>query len=86
MEKADKVTGGVKSLTDDQKKRIAEIRSIAEAQIAEDTIMLDNKLKNLAASEMAHAEADLLKQELLRDKEKIAQKAEAKIEKIRNET
>ena len=86
MEKADKVTGGVKSLTDDQKKRIAEIRSIAEAKIAEDTIMLDKKLRSLIGHEMASVEADLLKQELLRDKEKIEEKAEADIEKIRNET
>ena len=48
MEKADKVTGGVKSLTASQKERIAEIRSIAEAKVAEDTIMLDKKLKSLA--------------------------------------
>lgn len=75
----------MKSLTAEQKERIANIRSIAEAKIAEEAIMLDQKLKSLAGNEMASAEADLIKREFLRDKKKIEEKAEDDIEKIRSE-
>lgn len=83
MERASKISGGVKTLSDEQKSEIAEIRSIAEAKIAEESVMLDKKLASLAGHPMQTAESDLLRQEFIRIKESVEADAETKIEKVK---
>lgn len=85
MEKADRMGGGkTKKLTAQQKKEIAEIRSKAEARIAEIKIMMDEKVNRLSAAG-AEGEAAIgeLKREFASEKSKIDEEAERSIEKLK---
>ncbi len=85
MEKSEKL-GGAKKLTKNQKNQIAEIRKVSEAKIAEITIMANEKLDKLmgAEGEELSAVRDEVTNELIREKAKIEEATERKIEKVRN--
>ncbi|VAX16400.1 hypothetical protein MNBD_NITROSPINAE02-38 [hydrothermal vent metagenome] len=81
IEKANEMSGGKsKSLTGEQKKKIGEIRQIAEAKIAETRIMLDDKISRLGGNFEAVEQA---KAEFRIDKSKIEKDTERKVTKIR---
>ncbi len=69
----------IKSLTDDQKADIAEIRSRLRAKIAEFEIKQQDKM-NKAAS---HEETQALQKELLHEKKRLEEKMEEEVEQVR---
>lgn len=85
MEKASRMGAEAKSLTDEQKKRIAEERSKAEAKIAEAKIMIDEKIAKVAGQE-AYAQAiEEARRAFFAEKAKIEEDLERRLEKIRAE-
>lgn len=85
MEKSEKLGGAIK-LTKKQKDQIAEIRKVSEAKIAELTIMANEKLEKLAGAEGEEFAAvrDELTKELIREKAKVEEGTERKVEKVRS--
>lgn len=84
MEKAGKLAGSGKGpLTDDQKARIADLRKKAEAKIAESRIMLDDKISKLGDQPAFAATIAEAEENFRREKMKIEEETERKIEKIR---
>jgi hypothetical protein len=84
MEKAGKLAdSGRGPLTDDQKTRIAELRKKAEAKIAESRIMLDDKISRLGTQPGSQAVIEEAEDNIRREKAKIEEETERKIEKIR---
>ncbi len=82
MEKANEMSGGKgKNLTNEQKKKIGQIRQIAEAKIAEARIMLDDKISKLGGNFEAVEQA---KAEFRFDITKIEKDTEKKIAKVRD--
>ena len=84
MEKAGKLAdSGRGPLTDDQKARIAELRKKAEAKIAESQIMLADKIAKLGTQPGSQAAVEEAEDNVRRQKAKIEEETERKIEKIR---
>lgn len=81
MEKANEIDGGKgKVLTYDQKKKIGEIRNIAESKIAEAQIMRDDKIAKLGGNfEAVEGE----KAKFRYDQTKIEEDTERKVAKVR---
>jgi hypothetical protein len=69
-----------KSLTDDQKKAIAEVRSRYRARIAEVEIQHQAKLKAVASYE----ELEKVQAELAREKDRLNSEMEEKVEEVRS--
>jgi len=83
MEKSNKMEGQTrKGLSDEQKKKIAEKRSIAKAKIAEAEIMMNSRIAKMLGEPES---VKLLREGFAQEKEKIEAKAEKEIEKIREE-
>jgi uncharacterized protein YjbJ (UPF0337 family) len=86
MEKAGKLAGsGTGPLTDDQKARIAGLRKKAEAKIAESRIMLDDKIAKMGTHPGSQATITEAEDNVRREKAKIEEETEHRIEKIRQE-
>ncbi len=68
-------------LSDEQKSKIAEIRSASAAKIAELEITHQSIVKQVSTYE----ELEKLQEELVREKKRISQKMEKRIEAIHNE-
>lgn len=84
MEKTKDIGGGEsKPLTEAQKGKIAEIRRIAAAKIAELKIMMDSKASGGVVSNHADAEED--RENFIREKAKIEEDMEHKINMVRQE-
>ena len=91
MEKAKSMGGDeeIASLSDDQKKKVSEIRKEYEGKIAEREIMLETELKKFQAAAASPDIQDYIsvkKEELAEEKKKLNAEMEEKIEKIRKET
>jgi len=83
MEKSNKMEGqSRKGLSDEQKKKIAELRSIAKAKIAEAEIMMDSRIAKVLGEPES---VQLLHEGFAQEKEKIEAKVERDVEKIREE-
>ena len=74
-----------RSLSDAQKSALAEIDTAAKAKIAEQELFLRDKIAS-AAAEGKYEEAVQLEQQLTREIRRINEDAEAKKEKVRNES
>lgn len=86
MEKAGKLADSGKGpLTGDQKARIAELRKRAEAKIAESRIMLDDKISKLGDQPAFAATIEEAEENFRRERTKIEEETERKIDKIRQE-
>jgi uncharacterized protein YhaN len=66
-------------LTDEQKKRIAEVRSYYDAKIAEQQILQEAALRRV----WDPAERDEVERQFRREKERLARERDAKAERIR---
>ncbi len=83
MEKSNKMEGrSRKGLNDEQKKKIAERRSIAKAKVAEAEIMMNSRIAKVLGEPES---VQLLREGFAQEKEKIEAKAEKDVEKIREE-
>lgn len=83
MEKSNKMEGGNrKSISTEQKKKIAEVRNIATAKIAEAEIMMNSRISKISGEPES---VQLLREGFAQEKEKIEGKAERNVEKIREE-
>jgi hypothetical protein len=71
--------GGVRALTDEERTKIAEIRNVYAAKLAEAEILNQGKLNSLWEPEAR----ELLLDELRQDRERLARELDAKIEKVR---
>ena len=69
-------------LTDDQRARIAEVRKVYEAKLAEREIFFNQSRRKADDPEALAA----LEDEYRRDRERLQSERERKVEKIRNET
>ena len=87
MEKADKMQGTeAKKLSGEQKEKIAELRRMSEAKIAELQIMMNEKLDKLAGQgPEAQAATEELNNEFLAQKAGIEERTEGQIEKVRQD-
>ncbi len=82
LKKKDAEEGVVeKPITDEQKAAIAEARSVYEARVAEREILFKSAVGKARTAE----EIETLREELLRDKERLANDRDAKIAQIRGE-
>ena len=70
-----------KPLTEAQKAQIAEIRNYYEAKLAESQVMHQSKLRSV----FDPAERDVLEQEYRRERERLNDERERKIEKVRHQ-
>ena len=86
MERLEKESpSSAKKLTDDQKKRLAEVENEAQAQIAERRIMTEKRINELSM-EGKTDEIQKAQEELTADIRKIEEKKEEKKNQIRQET
>lgn len=69
-----------RSLTEDQKTAIAEVRTIYQAKIAEAEVLLQSRLRKT----LDPAERETIEAELRRERERLASERDSKIEKIRS--
>ena len=67
------------TLTDEQKSRIADVRSLYKSKIAELEIQLSAKMQQVASME----ELDGLKEELTKEKTRLSEEMERKVKTIR---
>jgi len=81
MERLEKASPSI-SLTDDQKKEIAEVDSVYRAKIAEREVFLKDQIRK-AQSAGKLEEAELLEKQLASDVRRLRQDCEAKKEKLR---
>ena len=72
-----------KTLSDDQKARIAEVRSTARAEIAEWEILREQRLAETAADPVKHAE---MQEKIDIDRRRINEALESRIAEIRKES
>lgn len=70
-----------RSLTDDQRARIAEVRRVYEAKLAEREIFFNQSRRKAEEPEALAA----LEEEYRRDRERLQSEREGKVERIRNE-
>ena len=75
--------GKIKPLTDEQKKRIADVDTKYKAKIAERKIFLEKSLSD-AIEQHNHEEAETIRRQLADEIASLEDKAEADKEKIRN--
>ena len=68
-------------LTDQQKAAIAEVRSVYDAKIAEQDILQQSAMKNLAAADPAEVEE--ISRRFRRERERLAGERDSKVEAIR---
>ncbi len=68
-------------LTDDQKAAIAEVRSLYDAKIAEQDILQQSAMKNLAAADPAEVEE--ISRRFRRERERLAGERDSKVEALR---
>ena len=68
-------------LTDDQRSRIAEVRKVYEAKLAEREIFFNQSRRKAEEPEVLSA----LEEEYRRDRERLQSEREGKVERIRNE-
>ena len=68
-------------LTDQQKAAIAEMRSVYDAKIAEQDILQQSAMKNLAGADPA--EVDEISRRFRRERERLAGERDSKVEAIR---
>lgn len=73
-----------KPLRDEQRERIAELRKVYEARLAEREILHQSSLRKAAQAEDAEA-YERLEQEYRRDRERIASERDRKIEDARKD-
>lgn len=66
-------------LTDEQKASIAETRSFYDAKLAQEDVLCQSKLAEIADP----AEQDVLREQVRRERERLAAERDAKIERIR---
>jgi hypothetical protein len=69
-----------RSLSDDQRAEIAEIRKVYEAKLAEREILQQSALRKA----QTHEELEKLEEEYRRDRERIQSERDIKIEKVRS--
>lgn len=82
LRKSDEASGVQhRPLTNAQKAAIAETRSIYEAKLAQEDVMLQSRL----AASLDPAAREALTQQFRRDRERLTTERDSKIEKIRNE-
>jgi len=79
------MAGETKSLSDEQKERIAEEKRKAEAKIAEARIMLDEKIAKAESADAFAREIEEAIENFLSEKARIEEKLEDIIETIRRE-
>lgn len=82
MERLNQQSPTVK-LTAAQKKQIAELESKYKAKVAEREMALNDAIE-AAASKVAFEEMEKLKEQLVRERKKLAEELEAKKEAVRN--
>ncbi len=70
----------LRSLTDEQKAAIAEVRTVYQAKIAEAEVLLQSRLRMT----FDPAEREAIDAELRRERERLSAERDAKIEKIRS--
>jgi hypothetical protein len=68
-------------LTDDQKAAIAEVRSLYDSKIAEQDILQQSAMKNLAGADPAEIEE--ISRRFRRERERLAGERDSKVETIR---
>ena len=68
-----------RTLTDDQKAEIAEVRRVYKAKIAQEEVMFESKLR----ATLDPGEHETLQLQLRHERERLTSEQEAKIEKIR---
>ena len=68
-------------LTDQQKAAIAEMRSVYDAKIAEQDILQQSAMKNMAAADPAEVEE--ISRRFRRERERLASERDTKVEAIR---
>jgi hypothetical protein len=68
-----------RTLTDEQKAEIAEVRRVYKARIAQEEVMVESKLR----ASTDPAERELLQQQLRHERERLTGEQEAKIDRIR---
>jgi hypothetical protein len=84
MERLNKTAGPERKVTDEQKRRIADLDSVYKAKIAELEIGMEAKIA--AAREAGDAEQfEKLQQQLVVERQKLKDECEAKKERIRRE-
>ncbi len=71
-----------RTLTDEQKAEIAEVRRVYKAKIAQEEVMVESKLRATPDP----AERETLQSHLRHERERLTSEQEAKIEKIRQRT
>ncbi len=76
--------GGLKSYTQEQKKRLAEIDKVYDAKRAEITLRLDEKLKSLAGDPDAVTKEETLRREAASELARLEEKRESEKNRIRN--
>jgi len=82
LQRKDRETGvEQQALSEDQRSRIAELRKVYEAKLAESEILHQAALRKTGGEPEA---VEQLEQQYRRDRERIASERDRKIEKIRN--
>ena len=71
----------LQALTDEQKAAIAEVRSLYDAKIAEQDILQQSAMKNLAAADPAEVEE--ISRRFRRERERLAGERDSKVEAVR---
>lgn len=74
----------VVSLTDEQKAAIAEVRNLFDSKIAEQNVLQQSAMKDLANADPAELEE--MGRQFRRERERLASERDAKLEKIRQGT
>lgn len=82
MERLGKTAGSERKVTDEQRKRIAEVDSIYKAKIAELEIGMEGKIAAARAAGDAE-QFEKLQQQLVVERQKLKDDCEAKKEKVR---
>ncbi len=70
-----------KPMSDEQKARIAEVRSLYDAKIAEQDILQQSAMKNMAGADPAEVEE--ISRRFRRERERLAGERDGKVEAIR---
>lgn len=70
-------------LTDEQKARIADVRSVYDAKIAEQDILQQSAMKNMTGADPA--EVDEISRRFRRERERLASERDGKIEALRQQ-
>ncbi len=82
MERLNKTSGPERKVTDEQKKRIAEVDTVYKAKIAELEIVMEGKIAAARAAGDA-GQFETLQQQLVAERQKLRETCDAKKEKVR---